>query len=206
MTTLTPRLQTAAMLLQGLYANPKIIDDHHHARNFALQEADALLAECGEGEANGCEYCERTLRQEERATEWADKLANEIASKLHVDIGEHSSSNCPWENALEAIEDYEPTQPRKIEVTEADGTKVCADALIAELGEDKPTNEHQNYSALPKSPYARPHVSGSVTTPTSKVEVTDEMVKRFAENYIGAGHTEPTLRGALNYIINGDDA
>ncbi|MEF2156441.1 hypothetical protein V3390_09430 [Luteimonas sp. FXH3W] len=148
MTTLTPRLQIAAMLLQGVYASPKNIGDHHRARNFALQEADALIAECGGGEANDCKYCEQTLRQEERATEWADKLANEIASKLHVDIGEHSSSNCPWENALEAIEDYEPTQPRK-------------------------------------------------------VEVTDEMVERFAENYIGAGHTEPTLRGALNYIING---
>lgn len=125
MTTLTPRLQIAAMLLQSLYANPKNIGDHHRARNFALQEADVLLAECGGGEANDCKYCEQTLRQEERATEWADKLANEIASKLHVDIGEHSSSNCPWENALEAIEDYEPTQPRKVEVTEEMANAIC---------------------------------------------------------------------------------
>ncbi|MEF2156433.1 hypothetical protein V3390_09390 [Luteimonas sp. FXH3W] len=48
------------------------------------------------------------------------------------------------------------------------------DALLSQLGGS--VGVHQNYSALPKSPYARPHVSGSATTPTSKVEVTDEMI------------------------------
>lgn len=34
--------------------------------------------------------------------EWADKLANCIAEILQVDIGEHSSANNPWLEALEA--------------------------------------------------------------------------------------------------------
>ncbi|HEX7046994.1 MAG TPA: hypothetical protein VF275_05435 [Gammaproteobacteria bacterium] len=34
----------------------------------------------------------------------ADELANAIAEYFGVDIGEHSSANCPWEQALEEIE------------------------------------------------------------------------------------------------------
>lgn len=35
----------------------------------------------------------------------ADKLADAIATLLGVEIGEHSSGNCPWQNALDAFED-----------------------------------------------------------------------------------------------------
>lgn len=35
--------------------------------------------------------------------ETADRLANGIGVHLGIEIGEHSSMNCPWQNALEAI-------------------------------------------------------------------------------------------------------
>ena len=38
----------------------------------------------------------------------ADKLANAITDHLLVEIGEHSSSNCPWMRALDAIENAAP--------------------------------------------------------------------------------------------------
>ncbi|WP_186043106.1 helix-turn-helix domain-containing protein [Burkholderia gladioli] len=41
----------------------------------------------------------------------ADKLAAAIAKYLGVDIGEHSNLNCPWSEALEAIENARPVAP-----------------------------------------------------------------------------------------------
>lgn len=44
--------------------------------------------------------CE-TIDERDRAEEWADKLAHAIGGE---EIGEHSSTNCPWANALEIAE------------------------------------------------------------------------------------------------------
>lgn len=44
-----------------------------------------------------------TIDQRDAAEEWADKLAYIIGGE---EIGEHSSCNNPWENALEAAEEY----------------------------------------------------------------------------------------------------
>lgn len=41
----------------------------------------------------------------DKNAEWADKLAQAIADRLGVDIGEHSSNNLPWLRALDAIRD-----------------------------------------------------------------------------------------------------
>ena len=112
------RIEIATRLYAAAISNAELVNQTaEQLRHASIAQADILLAECGEGNVSDCKDCEQTLRQEERATEWANKLANEISSKLNVDIGEHSSSNCPWGNALEAIEDYEPAQPRKVEVT-----------------------------------------------------------------------------------------
>ena len=45
------RLQIAAMCLQGLLSNHDHSIPFHNCPAFALEYADALLAECGEGEA-----------------------------------------------------------------------------------------------------------------------------------------------------------
>jgi hypothetical protein len=50
----------------------------------------------------------QTLAERDEYHDMADKLANAIADHLLVEIGEHSSSNCPWMRALEAIENAAP--------------------------------------------------------------------------------------------------
>ncbi|MCW2066888.1 UNVERIFIED_ORG: Lar family restriction alleviation protein [Stenotrophomonas maltophilia] len=51
-----------------------------------------------------------TIEQRDRCEEVADELATHIAAITGVDIGEHSSANCPWQNAIEAAEEYKPAQ------------------------------------------------------------------------------------------------
>lgn len=50
------------------------------------------------------------IDQRDRYQEVADDLAGHIAAITGVDIGEHSSANCPWQNAIEAAEEYKPAQ------------------------------------------------------------------------------------------------
>lgn len=68
----------------------------------AVHHQAALLAE---ERAHG-----NTIDQRDRCEEVADELAARIASITGVDIGEHSSANCPWHNAIEAAEAYQPEQ------------------------------------------------------------------------------------------------
>ncbi|MDF3115833.1 hypothetical protein KPA94_20625 [Burkholderia semiarida] len=50
------------------------------------------------------ELWDQTLRERDEYHEAADKLAAAIAKHFGVDIGEHSHVNCPWNEALEVIE------------------------------------------------------------------------------------------------------
>ena len=45
-----------------------------------------------------------TIRDRDTYHEWADKLAEAISKHFGAYIGEHSNANCPWAEALEAIE------------------------------------------------------------------------------------------------------
>lgn len=47
--------------------------------------------------------CTKCLEQEERATAYADQLAAMVGVLVGEDMGEHSSENEPWENAIEAL-------------------------------------------------------------------------------------------------------
>lgn len=42
------------------------------------------------------------VKERDRAEWWADRLAGAIAHMLQIEIGERSSNNCPWQNALES--------------------------------------------------------------------------------------------------------
>jgi hypothetical protein len=52
------------------------------------------------------ELWDATLRDRDTYHEWADKLAEQIAAITTTDIGEHSNMNCPWQNALDACDEY----------------------------------------------------------------------------------------------------
>ncbi|WP_459061821.1 hypothetical protein [Stenotrophomonas sp. PSU-St15] len=60
---------------------------------------------------------EGVIDQRDRYHEVADDLAGHIAAITGVDIGEHSSANCPWQNAIEAAEEYQPAQAVNLEQT-----------------------------------------------------------------------------------------
>ncbi len=53
---------------------------------------------------------EGVIDERDRYHEMADDLAGHIAAITGVDIGEHSSANRPWQNAIEAAEEYQPAQ------------------------------------------------------------------------------------------------
>lgn len=51
-----------------------------------------------------------TLEQRDTAEEMADRLAAAVMEITDRDIGEHSSANSPWLNAIEYAEEYEAEQ------------------------------------------------------------------------------------------------
>ena len=58
---------------------------------------------------------DQVITQRDNAEDMADRLADMIAKITEVNIGEHSSANCPWQNALDAasslLQDLDPAQP-----------------------------------------------------------------------------------------------
>lgn len=52
-----------------------------------------------------------TMRQRDRAEEIATELAEAIGEYFGCDVGEHSSGNCPWENALGVLHTAKTTAP-----------------------------------------------------------------------------------------------
>lgn len=55
-------------------------------------------------EPGDCKDCDKLMTERDDATEQADKLADCIEGLLGIDIGEHSSGNAPWQNAIDAAE------------------------------------------------------------------------------------------------------
>ncbi|WP_153164308.1 hypothetical protein [Stenotrophomonas nematodicola] len=53
---------------------------------------------------------DQAIEQRDRYHGTADELADHIARITGVDIGEHSSVNCPWQNAIEAAAECKPAQ------------------------------------------------------------------------------------------------
>lgn len=72
------------------------------------------------------------MKDRDRCYEMADKLADAIANHFYVDIGEHTSANHPWINALELIE---PTGTRVRFYTDGIVCGFCGN----------PVSKNQNY-------------------------------------------------------------
>lgn len=60
------------------------------------------------------ELWDRTLSERDRYHEIADDLAAQIAAITGVEIGEHSSANDPWQNAMLAADDFIAAQLRRL--------------------------------------------------------------------------------------------
>lgn len=70
-------------------------------RRALLAYVDELRSRLAEAERDA----DQLLKERDHAEGMADKLADALATMLCVDIGEHSSGNCPWTEALEAFEE-----------------------------------------------------------------------------------------------------
>lgn len=57
---------------------------------------------------------EKSLEDRDYYHEMADKLADVVGALLGINVGEHSSINCPWETALNAYEYMEPPNAREL--------------------------------------------------------------------------------------------
>jgi hypothetical protein len=80
----------------------------------ALTQQHALSSPRQEGDGPSITYDEHerqileVIDQRDRNEETANELAAAIATLTNTDIGEHSSMNCPWRNAIQAAEEYKP--------------------------------------------------------------------------------------------------
>lgn len=74
---------------------------------------------------------ERVLQERDDAHEVADNLAHALAAITGVDIGEHSSENDPWQNALDAAEDHLTDVQARAELVSA---RTELDRLRADIG------------------------------------------------------------------------
>ena len=75
-------------------------------RPYVYEAARALLSKQPSGAF--CKELDEVIIERDEYHEIADRLANAVADRLLVEIGEHSSGNCPWMRALEAIENAAP--------------------------------------------------------------------------------------------------
>lgn len=68
------------------------------------EKVAALLRSAQPDEPAECKDCDKLMTERDDATEQADKLAECIEGLLGIEIGEHSSGNAPWQNAIDAAE------------------------------------------------------------------------------------------------------
>ena len=94
------------------------------ARRAITSGLDAVLATARPGQHVDDAMDEQVLKERDDAEEWADRLAHGIGEAAGVKIGEHSSMNDPWRNALEAVQDLAPAR--------SDGGRPGSGAGIAE--------------------------------------------------------------------------
>lgn len=75
------------------------------AEAFSREDEDAWLIQPVHGlpRPSDDDLWDKTMQDRDRYHEIADSLADGIAEHFGAEIGEHSSANCPWENALELL-------------------------------------------------------------------------------------------------------
>lgn len=83
---------------------------------YQVEELQAALASApSEPRPTDDDLWDQTLQDRDRYIDMADQLADAIAKHLNVDIGEHSSANCPWTNAIEALNNA-PSEQDKLKL------------------------------------------------------------------------------------------
>lgn len=84
--------------------------------HFVYQFKAAMLAAAPAQESHSEQAMLEVISERDKYHEAADKLANAIAEYFQSDIGEHSSSNCPWVNAFGVIKGAAPVVKESLTV------------------------------------------------------------------------------------------
>jgi hypothetical protein len=90
-------------LLRAVPADARILVDDKDGKGTRNHPVGALCLQAAqviESEGDALTQC---IQERDSYHEWADKLAAAISAHFGVDIGEHSSANNPWREALEAF-------------------------------------------------------------------------------------------------------
>ena len=80
------------------------LEAERRQRHFTAGEIEKVVRAYKARLAEAERDMDQLIGERDHAEEMADKLADAIATLLGVEIGEHSSMNCPWEQALEAFD------------------------------------------------------------------------------------------------------
>lgn len=98
--------QDALDISQSLQESAK---SNHHPKTLAAYErvsaALAALRSMPQGEPVACEL-DQALKERDDAQDMADQLADQIAAITGTEIGEHTSANDPWRNAMLAADEW----------------------------------------------------------------------------------------------------
>ena len=89
---------------EQIHRKPNLSPEMHKALDEWETARASMLKQMRQDETTAdCPDCMKCLEQEERATAYADQLTAMIGVLVGQDMGEHSSENEPWENAIEAL-------------------------------------------------------------------------------------------------------
>jgi hypothetical protein len=98
------RLRETEKRLREINHSLKDDNANYFSRNLELeQERDQLKAKLSHEEGQHM----NTVDQRDMTEQFADRLSSSIAEALGIEIGEHSSANNPWAEAITAIEEFD---------------------------------------------------------------------------------------------------
>jgi hypothetical protein len=133
------------------------------------------------------ELWDQTLKERDHYHDMADRLADCIADITGVDIGEHSSMNCPWHEATAAAQDYVGNPVNGIELRNA----LSAAVEWARPMEEAPRASCPDWFHMAKAALAKP---ASQRVPEGYVLVperpTGDMLDAMLDPWLQSGGTE----------------
>lgn len=84
---------------------PDAVDGSDGEADEQIDAALAALRSMPQGEPVACEL-DQALKERDDAQDMADQLADQIAAITGTEIGEHTSANDPWRNAMLAADEW----------------------------------------------------------------------------------------------------
>lgn len=98
------------------YANKPLVEILELMNASGIEAEQDLIDSAGAAKGErptDDELWDQTLKERDHYHDMADQLADQIAAITGTDIGEHSSVNCPWQEAMLAADEYLATKLKR---------------------------------------------------------------------------------------------